>query len=59
MAGFKTVEVQLEDYLLQQALKGLFLKIEEREKDIRNNANAQVTSLLKKVFGSQKKWIPK
>ena len=55
MAGFKTVEVQLEDYLLQQALKGLFLKIEEREKDIRNNANAQVTSLLKKVFGSQKK----
>jgi len=54
MAGFKTVQVKLEDYLLEQALKGLFLKIEEREKDIRKNANAQVTTLLKKVFGSQK-----
>jgi len=54
IAGMKTVEVKLEDYLLQQALKGMFLKIEEREKDIRNNANARVTTLLQKVFGSQK-----
>lgn len=54
VAGMKTVDVKLEDYLLQQALKGMFLKIEEREKDIRNNANARVTTLLKKVFGTQK-----
>lgn len=54
ITGLKTVDVKLEDYLLQQALKGMFLKIEEREKDIRTNANARVTSLLKKVFGSQK-----
>ena len=54
IAGMKMVEVKLEDYLLQQALKGMFLKIEEREKDIRNNANARVTTLLQKVFGSQK-----
>ena len=53
MAGFKKVDVKLEDYVLQQALNGLFLKIEEREKDIRTNANARVTSILKKVFGSQ------
>ena len=53
IAGLKTVNVKLEDYLLQQALNGLFLKIEEREKDIRTNANARVTTLLKRVFGSQ------
>ena len=53
MAGFKRVDVKLEDYLLQQALNGLFLKIEEREKDIRTNANARVTNILKRVFGSQ------
>ena len=52
--GLKTVNVKLEDYILQRALDGLFLKIEEREKDIRTNANARVTTLLKKVFGSQK-----
>jgi hypothetical protein len=54
MAGLKKVDVKLEDYILQKALDGLFLKIEEREKDIRTNANARVTNLLKKVFGSQK-----
>ena len=53
-ASLKTVDVKLEDYILQKALDGLFLKIEEREKDIRTNANARVTTLLKKVFGSQK-----
>jgi hypothetical protein len=35
-------------------MDGMFLKIEEREKDIRTNANARVTALLKRVFGSQK-----
>lgn len=53
--GLKTVDVKLEDYLLQQALNGMYLKIEEREKDIRTNANSRVTNLLKKVFGNQKK----
>jgi len=54
MAGLKTVEVKLEDYILQQALKGMFLKIAEREKDIRTNVKARVTPLLQKVFGNQK-----
>jgi hypothetical protein len=53
-AGLKKVDVRLEDYILEQALKGLFLKIAEREKDIRTNAKARVTPLLQKVFGSQK-----
>lgn len=53
-AGLKTVNVKLEDYILEQALKGMFLKIAEREKDIRTDVNARVTPLLKKVFGSIK-----
>jgi hypothetical protein len=51
-AGLKKVDVKLEDYILEQALKGMFLKIAEREKDIRGNINARVTPLLKRVFGS-------
>ena len=53
-AGLKKVDVKLEDYILEQALKGMFLKIAEREKDIRTNAKARVTPLLQKVFGSKK-----
>jgi hypothetical protein len=52
-AGLKPVDVKLEDYILQKALDGLYLKIEEREKDIRTNANARVTTVLKKVFGNK------
>ena len=53
-AGLKKVDVKLEDYILEQALKGMFLKIAEREKEIRSNINSRVTPLLKKVFGNQK-----
>ncbi len=54
ITGMKVVEVKLEEYIVQQALKGLFLKIAEREKDIRNNASSRVTTILKRVFGSEK-----
>lgn len=54
MARLKTVNVNLEEYFLQQALKGMFVKIADREKDIRTNAKARVTTLLQKVFGEQK-----
>lgn len=53
IGGLKTVDVKLEDYLLQKALDGMFLKIADREKDIRTNVNARVTGLLKRVFGNQ------
>jgi len=53
VAGYKVVNVKLDDYMVQQGLKGLFLKIEDREKDIRNNAAARVTDILSRVFGSQ------
>jgi hypothetical protein len=52
MAGFKTIDTELEDYLTHRALHGLFVKIEQQEKEIRSNPGARVTTLLKRVFGS-------
>lgn len=51
-AGLKPVNTQLEDYLTNKALEGLFLKIADKEKQIRKDPAARVSSLLKKVFGS-------
>lgn len=52
VAGFKPVEINLDDYLTQKALDGLFLKIEEQEKLIRKDPLARTNDLLKRVFGS-------
>ncbi len=52
VAGFKTVDVDLDEYLTSKALDGLFLKIEQEEKRIRENPAARVTEILKRVFGS-------
>ncbi len=52
VAGLKPVNVDLEDYLTEKALDGLFLKIENEEQRIRENPAARVTELLKRVFGS-------
>lgn len=52
MAGLKPVKTELEDYLTQKALDGLFLKIATEEKQIRENPTARASALLKKVFGS-------
>ncbi len=52
MAGFKPVEIELDEYLTNKALDGLFLKIEAEEKQIRNDPVARVNALLKKVFGT-------
>lgn len=52
MAGFQPVDTELEDYLTEKAMEGLFLKIADEEKQIRKNPAARVSSLLKKVFGS-------
>ncbi len=49
------VETDLVGYTTGKALKGLFLKLEGEEKEIRNNPAARVTGLLQKVFGSVKK----
>ena len=50
IAGFKPVEVKLEEYLTTKALDGLFLKIGEEEKNIRKNPMARISEILKRVF---------
>jgi hypothetical protein len=45
----------LDDYVTSKALDGLFLKISEQEKLIRDNPVARTTDLLKKVFGAATK----
>ncbi len=52
LAGFKPVNVQLDRYLTEKALDGLFLKVGQEEKKIRTNPVARVTELLKRVFGA-------
>ena len=52
LAGFKPVNVDLDDYLTNRALDGMFLKVQDEEKKIRTNVSARVTPLLERVFGS-------
>jgi len=47
------VNSDLDDYVTKEALKGLFAKIEEEEKNIRRNKGSRTTELLKKVFAKQ------
>lgn len=47
------VNNDLDDYITKEALKGLFAKVEEEEKNIRRNRTARTTDLLKKVFAQQ------
>lgn len=47
------VNSDLDDYVTKEALKGLFGKIEEEEKNIRRNKIFRTTDLLKKVFAKQ------
>lgn len=46
------VDTQLDRYVTERALDGVFLKVEDREQDIRTKAEARVNDLLKRVFGS-------
>lgn len=46
----KQVEIELNAYLTQKALDGLFLKLADEEKKIRTDPTARVTDVLKKVF---------
>ena len=49
----KKVNPDLNDYVTQQALKGLFSMVEKKEKEIRHNVSERKTDLLKKVFAKQ------
>lgn len=47
------VNNDFDDYVTKEALKGLFGKIEEEEKNIRRNKASRSTELLRKVFAKQ------
>jgi len=52
LADLKPVNTDLDDYLTNRALTGMFSKVEEEELKIRKEVSARVTPLLKRVFGS-------
>jgi len=47
----KKVNPELDDYVTEKAIDGLFVQIAKEEMEIRKNPIARVTDLLKKVFG--------
>ena len=51
LSNIDKVSDNLSDYVTTQALDGLFLKVSEKESDIRHNAGARVNDVLKSVFG--------
>jgi hypothetical protein len=52
LAGMKPVNTDLDDYLTNRALTGMFSKVEIEELKIRKDVSARVTPILKRVFGS-------
>jgi len=53
LTGGSQVNPNLEEYITQKALDGLFVIIAQEEKKIRKDPAARVTYLLKRVFGAQ------
>ena len=49
---FDTRSLDLDDYVTRKALDGLFLRVADEEKRIRQDPVARTTDLLRKVFGS-------
>ena len=52
LAGFKPVNVDLDEFLTRKALEGMFSKVEKEELKIRKEVAARVSPLLQRVFGS-------
>ncbi|WP_461209472.1 DUF4197 domain-containing protein [Desulfocurvus sp. DL9XJH121] len=50
--NLSATDVDLDAYVTRKALDGLYLMMEREEADIRNNAAARGSAILKKVFGS-------
>lgn len=50
----KPINISLDEYVTHQALRGVFVKVGDQEKEIRTNVNARVSDLLRRVFGSKK-----
>jgi hypothetical protein len=52
MANMKAVNTDLDDYLTNKALNGMFLKLEQEELKIRKDVSSRISPLLQRVFGS-------
>lgn len=50
--GGEEINTDLQDYVTTRAIDGLFIHIATEEKNIRENPQARVTELLRRVFGS-------
>ena len=50
LAGWQKVKTQLDNYVTNKALNGLFLKLQLEEKKIRQDPAARVSDILKRVF---------
>ena len=51
--SWKKVNTQLDEYVTNKALNGLFAKLAYEEKQIRNDPVARVTDILERVFGKK------
>ncbi|OQD43295.1 MULTISPECIES: DUF4197 domain-containing protein [Flavobacteriaceae] len=49
----KPVNPNLTEYVTNQAIDGLFVKVGDKEKEIRNSVSSRTTALLQKVFALQ------
>ena len=49
----KSLSIDLDEYVTDKALNGLFLMLAEEEKKIRQDPAARVTNLLQKVFAEK------
>jgi Protein of unknown function (DUF4197) len=52
VAGLKAVNTDLDDYLTNKALNGMFMKVEQEEYKIRKDVSARISPVLQRVFGS-------
>lgn len=52
LASLKPVNTDLDAYLTNKALEGMFMKVEQEELKIRKEVSARTSQLLKRVFGS-------
>lgn len=51
LSGLKRIDTDISAYVTRKALDGLFVRIAQEEKSIRQDPAARVTNLLKQVFG--------
>jgi hypothetical protein len=49
----KSAKFDITDYVIGKALDGLYFMLGQEEKKIRTNPTAQITPLLKEVFGKR------